>query len=307
MIDRATDFNMPQKLSAMSRSSVYSNWDIHRLQQIFKWTVYFLLIVNFGCYIADDLTRAILTQTRESSIFQWLREFATTIDESAWFILIIMLELETYVLEDRHFTKRVRLALHSARLFCCLMIAYTIVTYGQYAVNIIPNVPVQDASNLCELSDRSHFFTSNLEYTEITPENCAQLSSDSSFFLLVEENIVTDTAGLALERQLAWVDFAEASLWIVIIALIEVVVRIQERGIGHGALISGLNWIKNFAYVAILGLGVWWASLGHWLYLWDEILWVGGFTAIEMNLSEWRDEIDEQNELEGAEDVAGSM
>ncbi len=291
----------------MSRSSVYSNWNIHRLQQIFKWVVYFLLIVNFGFYIADDLARALLTQTRDSSLFRWLREFATTIDESAWFILIIMLELETYVLEDRHFTKRVKLVLHSARLLCCLMIAYTIFTFGHYAFQLISIVPVEGASHLCELHDKSYFFTYNIEYTEITSENCAELSSDSSFVFLASENVIADTTGLALERQLAWVDFAEVTLWIVIIALIEVVVRIQERGIGKSALISGLNRIKTCAYLVILGVGVWWASLGHWLYLWDEILWVGGFTAIEMNLSEWRDEIEEQNELESGEDVARSM
>lgn len=291
----------------MLKTAVDSNWDLHRLQQIFKWVVYCLLIVNFGFYVADDLARALLTQTRESSLLLWLREFATTIDEAAWFLLIIMLELETYVLEDRHVTKRVRIGLHSARLLCCLMIAYTIFTYGHYALRITPTVPVEGASHLCELIDRPYFFTHNLEYTEITSENCAQLSTDSSFVFLASENVITDTAGLALERQLAWVDFAEVTIWIVIIALIEVVVRLQERGVGHGRLISGLNHAKTCAYVSILGLGIWWASLGHWLYLWDEILWVGGFTAIEMNLSEWRDEIDEQNELEGVEDVAGPM
>ena len=291
----------------MSRSSVYSNWDIHRLQQVFKWVVYCLLIVNFGFYIADDLTRAILTQTRESSIFQWLREFATTIDVAAWFILIFMLELETYVLEDRQVTKRVRLALHLARLLCALMIAYSIFTFGHYAFRVIPTLPVENASHLCELTDRSYFFAFNIEYTEITAETCAELSSDSSFFYLASENVITDTAGLALERQLAWADFAEVTVWIVIIVLIEVVVRLQDRGIGHGVLISGLNLAKTLGYATLLGIGVWWATLGHWLYLWDEILWVGGFTAIEMNLSEWRDEIEEQDTFEEAEDVFGSM
>ena len=37
------------------------------------------------------------------------------------------------------------------------------------------------------------------------------------------------------------------------------------------------------------------ASLSHWLYLWDEMLWIGGFMAIDMNLSDWRNEmVDEQ-------------
>jgi hypothetical protein len=36
---------------------------------------------------------------------------------------------------------------------------------------------------------------------------------------------------------------------------------------------------------------VYWASLSHWLYLWDELVWIGGFAAIEMNINEWRDEL----------------
>jgi hypothetical protein len=32
------------------------------------------------------------------------------------------------------------------------------------------------------------------------------------------------------------------------------------------------------------------------LYLWDELLWIGGFAAIEMNVSEWREEIIERGE-----------
>ena len=49
-------------------------------------------------------------------------------------------------------------------------------------------------------------------------------------------------------------------------------------------------------YMLLMGLGVYWASLGHWLYFWDGLLWIGGFAAIEMNLSQWRDEILEQAE-----------
>jgi hypothetical protein len=44
-------------------------------------------------------------------------------------------------------------------------------------------------------------------------------------------------------------------------------------------------------YSSLIGLGIYWASLGHWLYLWDELVWIGGFAAIEMNVSQWRDEL----------------
>jgi hypothetical protein len=32
------------------------------------------------------------------------------------------------------------------------------------------------------------------------------------------------------------------------------------------------------------------------LYLWDELVWIGGFAAIEMNVSQWRDELLEEKD-----------
>ena len=31
--------------------------------------------------------------------------------------------------------------------------------------------------------------------------------------------------------------------------------------------------------------------LWHWLYFWDELVWVGGFAALEMTIGEWRGEL----------------
>jgi hypothetical protein len=33
------------------------------------------------------------------------------------------------------------------------------------------------------------------------------------------------------------------------------------------------------------------------LYLWDELVWIGGFAAIEMNVSQWRDELLDKQEM----------
>jgi len=82
-------------------------------------------------------------------------------------------------------------------------------------------------------------------------------------------------------------------IWLVIIIAIELVVRMQDRGISGGISITALNRTKLLGYSLLLSLGVYWAWLGHTLYLWDTVLWIGGFVAIEMNLSEWRDELNE--------------
>ena len=108
---------------------------------------------------------------------------------------------------------------------------------------------------------------------------------------MADDPVVSDVAGLELERDLAWADLAEVIIWLIILFAIEIVVRLQEKGVTGGAWITSLNRLKTVLYLSLVGIGIYWASLGHWLYLWDELVWIGGFMAIEMNISEWRDEI----------------
>ena len=107
-----------------------------------------------------------------------------------------------------------------------------------------------------------------------------------------EDPVVSDLAGLQLERYLVWTDLAEAVIWLLILLSIELVVRLQDRAITSGTTIATTNMIKKFLYLSLLIMGVYWASLGPWLYFWDEIVWILGFAAIEMNVSEWRDELE---------------
>ena len=85
----------------IARISSISESNLHKIQQAVKWIVYALLIINWGFYIYEDWNRAVHTLNDGSTVFDWAREFATSIDESAWFIILFMFELQTYVLEDQ--------------------------------------------------------------------------------------------------------------------------------------------------------------------------------------------------------------
>jgi len=280
-------------LALMATIRFYSNWNPHKIQQTFKWVVYLLLFVNYCFYIEEDWSAASYTLGQDAGLAQWLGAFATTIDETAWFILLIKLELETYVLDDEQFTPSITILLHAISVICFTMIAYTIFAFGQYVVDVRETVPVEDVTSLCQLTDKDLSYTYNLDYQEVTGASCGTLSPDTKFYWIAKNEVVADDEGLRLERQLAWADFAEVVIWLVIIIAIELVVRMQDRGISGGISITALNRTKLLGYSLLLSLGVYWAWLGHTLYLWDTVLWIGGFVAIEMNLSEWRDELNE--------------
>jgi hypothetical protein len=268
--------------------------DWHKIQQIVKWLVYALLIVNFVFYIIEDSRRAVFTLHAGSTFLDWTSAFATTIDESAWFLLLAMFEIETYVLEDDELTRPVALTLHGVRLVCYTLLAHTVYAFAITVSSLQPTVPVEGASSLCDLTEADVSYVYNLEYTDINAENCNDLSSATEFYRVADDPVVADSESLSLERDLALADLLEAVLWLLAILAIEIVVRLQGHGVSGGRTISTLNSLKLLIYASLIGLGIYWATLSHWLYLWDELLWIGGFAAIEMNLSEWRDELDEK-------------
>ena len=288
---------------------------MHKIQQLIKWTVYTLLIVNGVGYFFEDWNRIAHSISETATFLDWTAEFATSIDEAAWFLLLFMFELETYAVSDQAWSRKLERVIHGARLVAYAMIAHTIFAYTDEIVDLYPTVQVEGVTDLCMLADQDISFVFNLEYTAIDAENCASLSSDTEFFWRTYTKIVvTDARGLELERRLAWVDIIEAWVWLLILLAIEIVVRMQNRGISGGPVMATANGIKMFLYLILFAAAAYWATLSHWLYVWDELLWIGGFAAIEMNMSEWRDEIrDEQGQassasgIQNVEDLGGGL
>ena len=265
--------------------------DWHKVQQLIKWVVYTFLIINFVFYIIEDTTRAAHTLHAGSTFLDWTGAFTTTIDESAWFLLLAMFEIETYVIEDEDLTTWVAKTLHGVRLFCYALLAHTIYAYLTALISLQPTVAVADASSLCDLNGADISYVYNLEYTEINEQTCNSLSADKQFYWVGEDPVVADAEGLALERRLAKVDITEATLWLLAILSIEIVVRLQGQGVSSGRMITFANRATFVMYAGIIAAGIYWASLSHWLYLWDELVWIIGFVAIEFNLSEWLNEM----------------
>lgn len=264
---------------------------LHNARQAIKWIVYSLLIVNWGFYIFEDWDRAVHTLNASSTLLEWAREFATSIDESAWFILLFMLELETYVLEDQDWKGWVAKTVHGVRLVCFVMILHTVYAFAITVVDYQPTVAVENVTSPCEMVDDEVSYVFNLKYTEITEQSCSTLSNAAKFYWIGNDPVIGTLEGLNLERDLAWADLIEVVTWLLIILAIELVVRLQERDITGGTLISVVGKTKIFLYLILFALAAYWGSLSHWLYTWDTFVWIAGFSAIEMNISDWRDEL----------------
>jgi hypothetical protein len=278
----------------MNTRSFLAGLNLHAIQQVVKWIVYTILIVNFVFYVLDDMEAAEHGLRTGGSFLQWTTTFTTTIDELAWFMLLILFELETYALSDKAFEGITGPLIHGVRIICYAFLAHTIYAYTGDVLALEREEPLAGIADLCQLADQGMSYTYNLAYTIVDQSNCASLSADTVFFPVDSDSLVTDSEGIVISRWLAWVDLVEATIWLLIVFLIEFMVRLQNRGISSGPLIRMGNIAKPVLYGLLVIVAAYWGFLRHWLYVWDEFIWIAGFIAIEINVVEWREEMQEE-------------
>jgi hypothetical protein len=199
-------------------------------------------------------------------------------------VLILFFELETGPLAGRFRSHARAGVVRGVRLLCYVAILHT--AYGNFTILRDVRTPraLPAAENLCAYADGSWSFLENRGYTTVDEANCATIGRGPQFFALEPEPVVTDRRGLTEAVILSWTDLIETLSWIVIVVAIEVVVRMQARGIAGGATLTFINRLKGSLYVLILLIACYWGSKAQILYFWDEVLWVCGFFAIEGNL-----------------------
>jgi hypothetical protein len=262
-------------------------------RQRLKLLVYGLLLVNFVLYVHSDLEIAQFTMRNGGGFLEWTAAFATTLDLTGWFILLLLFELETSVLSDEVLTRPGVLRLsHGIRGVCYILLAHSVYAFGTIYYELTQLVAIEDITRLCQLIAPDVTFSRNVQYTPLTLENCNTLSSAVQFYFTEPGLVVTDAEGLALDRRLALVDFLEVVFWLLILLTIEVMVRLQDRGITRGPAVTVIKSSKIVLYAALWGFAAWWLSLGHLHYAWDEALWILGFATIEGNMGEWKNEIE---------------
>ena len=266
-----------------------------RHQQTLKWTVYTLLILNFGYYLFDDWRAASTTLSQTSSFLEFTAAFATTFDELGWFVIIFLLEVETYWMEDDDAQGFIYWLMQAVRLLCYVVVTHTLYAFLGTVGDLGDATVLSDIEGVCSLVGEDLSFLRNLLYDPITASNCASLSAGGEIFRLVNEPSVTDAAGYNMAIRHAWIDVIEISGWLSVSILITIVMLLQDRGIFSSAWIRAADRLQIVIYMIIAGTAFYWSVYGFYVYTWDILLWIGGFMAINANLAQWRDELKEES------------
>jgi len=277
----------------VSRAAIIAFYEGPAYQWI-KAALYALLLANFGYYLVEDWSRTRFSLTDAASFYDWVREFNTSLDEVAWFTLLLIFELETYFLDESGWSPGMARIVFLIKLITFCLVGHTLYVNFTALTEILGPVSGSAATDLCDLTGTGQSWLFNLDYTLITSETCDGLPQASQYWEIPGKPVVTSSAGLDLARRLAWCDAMETAAWLSVGASMEAAIRITDRGVTSGKVVTALSWLKFGLYALILALGIYWAYFGHWVYLWDELLWIFGFAFLEVNLDGWRGDIDNE-------------
>ena len=259
--------------------------------QLFKYSVYVLLTINVFVFLSEELAAVRLEHPGGVEPGDFLKAFASSIDTAAWVVLLLMFELETYVLDDKHFTRRIAWTLHFVRFACYAVIVSAFSGYIEYAIFVHQVSPLVGIDDLCSLADQGWGYAILAgEYVEITAANCATFTQLESFIRFDGLEIVVDEPGMADIRFLSWVDIINAGVWLLIVLLLEIDVRLQENNRFEGVALYASTAAKIVLYSTLVLAVVAWVIKGDVEDWWDALLWLIAFVFIELNVFEWREE-----------------
>ena len=262
-----------------------------RLFQLFKYVVYAFLAMNVYWFFVEEYAAAPLRYPNGVGLSNLDDAYAATIDTLAWVILLLMFELETYVLEDEHFSKAVSWTLHGFRAACYLVIIVAFQGYIDVLQFNSGSTVLAGVADVCALPPGEWSWATTLgEYTGITPANCSSWSAATEFFKLPGTAAIVDASGLTEIVRLAWVDVINAAVWLLVVLVLEIDVRLQEHNRFEGVALRASTASKYVLYTALFAAAVYWGFKGDFVDFWDAFLWLVAFVFIELNMFEWRQE-----------------
>lgn len=249
---------------------------------VFKYLVYAALIANAALFFKDDW-EAVSHVFRDGLPFaQVIEGFAASIDTAAWVVLLLLFELETCQLSDEVMARPIGLVIRGLRALCYVVIVYAFTGYLGKALGLGLYVPA-DIPDACDLAMKQFALLVELdEYRALTAGNCAGIAGD--LFVNEQTRTLAEAGALVQATRLAWVDVVNSGTWLLILALLELDVRPDVKGLSAGWFATASRVAKYLLYAIIVGAAVYWGLFGTFLDFWDAFLWIAAFVFIERNV-----------------------
>lgn len=259
--------------------------------QLFKYAVYIALMLNVVLFLKREVAAA---ETRFADGFSWsnfIDAYTATMDTGAWFLLLILFELVTYIIPDKKLTGVTIWGIRALRGLAYFVILYSFTGYlSSYLW--INGFEAVEPMELCELKG-NEWMKEVDEFITIKSGNCETLMKGKQLFKYPEKSIFIDEVGRKDAYILALVDLINSMSWILVVILLEIDVWLQWRGRFTGWALATSKIAKRVLYAILIAASIYWGIFGQFLDFWDAFLWIVAFFFIEMNLFEWQKETEE--------------
>jgi len=258
--------------------------------QAFKYLVYALLSFNVYLFFSEEWLASKVVFANGISIENLIEGFSSTIDTAAWVLLLLLFELETYVIPDEKIKGFTKYAIHGIRALCYIVIVYAF--YGYLTkVGLISQFSPHQITELCSLAGEWRIMETLNVYNEITKDACAGLyKANESYYILSDLKVISDSDTLSKVNMLAWVDVINSGAWLSVVAMLEIDVRMQLEHVTSKWWRKYNVYIKSTVYTILLLAAIYWGVTGNFIEFWDAFLWLLAFFLIEMNMFEWQAE-----------------
>lgn len=261
----------------------------YTLFKIFKYTVYCLLTYNVYAFFMENQAAAGTVFADGVSFGKIIEAYNDSIDTLAWVLLLLVFELETWVLSDEKIKGSTKWVLNAVSAFCYVFIVYSFYGYVSEMVSLTHLLPV--AGSACDLANSGSWsmVLEQDDYVALTAANCGSLA-DTHLLRLADAQVLGDAAVWREIQWLAWVDVINAGAWLLVVAILAFDVWLQLRHQLSDSIMRYSQVIKGLLYFTLLLCAVYWGINGSFLDFWDAFLWLVAFFFIELNLFEWQAE-----------------
>jgi hypothetical protein len=101
------------------------------------------------------------------------------------------------------------------------------------------------------------------------------------------ERAIADTNAVNPKQFLLWLDVTNAATWLLVVFILEIEVRLLERGRLDGMASRTSNVLKTVLYSILAFAAIYWGIKDDFIDFWDAFLWLLAFVFIELNVFGW--------------------
>ncbi|WOH36739.1 hypothetical protein RI844_15380 [Thalassotalea fonticola] len=279
-------------VTANPNNNIFKNFSVF---QLFKYSVYVLLSMNIYFFFVEDYSASSQTFAQGVSGLQVIEAFTATIDTAAWVILLLLFELETYVLDDDKIKGWVKYSINAIQALCYLVIVSSF--YGYITkYNMLHSISPFIIDDICSLVGSSFTYVRDLDdYLPLTKEVCESFAN-VPLLQINDTQIIADQLHLTEAHRLSTVEVINSATWLLVVIILEIEVYLQLKGQLSKRRMFAHKVIKAVLYATLFIAAAYWGVKGGFIDFWDAFLWLVAFVFIELNIFQWN--------AEGEEDTA---